>query len=98
MQFSTIFSLLAVVGMTVAAPPVVHPQSNKNGVVGLNVADTTVPVDVDVPIQGNNVADNVANGLLDGGVNLDHTVDGPLNVAALGKADQIAPKGALPPF
>ncbi|GIK03416.1 hypothetical protein Aspvir_007485 [Aspergillus viridinutans] len=98
MQFSTILSLLAVAGMTVAAPPVVRPQSNNNGVLGLNVADTTVPVDVDIPIQGNNVANNVANGLLEGGANLDHTVDGPLNVAALGEADQVAPKGVLPPF
>ncbi|GIJ82114.1 hypothetical protein Asppvi_000617 [Aspergillus pseudoviridinutans] len=94
MQFSTILSLLAVAGIAVAAPPVVRPQSNNNGVLGLNVADTTVPVDVDISIKDN----NVANGLLEGGVNNHHTVDGPFNVAALGEADQVAPKGALPPF
>ncbi|KAF7159510.1 hypothetical protein CNMCM5623_004848 [Aspergillus felis] len=94
MQFSTILSLLAVAGMTGAAPPVVRPQSNSNGVLGLNVADTIVPVDVDIPIKDN----NVANGLLEGGANNHHTVDGPLNVAALGEADQVASKGALPPF
>ncbi|KAF4164301.1 hypothetical protein CNMCM6936_009370 [Aspergillus lentulus] len=97
MQFSTILSLLAVAGMTVAAPSVARRQSNNNGLAGVNVEDTNVPVNVNVPIKGNDVANGVANGVLKDGVNVEHVADA-VNAGVLGQANQVAPKGGLPPF
>ncbi|RHZ48585.1 protein ScwA [Aspergillus thermomutatus] len=92
MQFSTIISLLAVAGMTVAAPAVDRRQTND--LVGVNVDHTKIPVNVDVPVKNNDIANN----LLEDGVNVDHTLSGPLNVGALGNAGQYAPKGDVQPF
>lgn len=113
MQFSTILSLLAVAGMAVAAPSVARTspqtqqsnhqtndpgrQSNNNGLAGVNVEDTNVPVNVNVPIKGNDVANGVANGVLKDGVNVEHVADA-VNAGVLGQANQVAPKGGLPPF
>jgi hypothetical protein len=69
-------------------------QSNGNGLAGANLEDTKIPVNVDVPIKGNNVANGVANDVLEDGVNVADAV----NAGALGTANQVAPKGGLPPF
>jgi hypothetical protein len=117
MQFSTILSLLAVAGMAVAAPSVAstspkphrvtHPtnepgrQSNENGLASVNLEDTNVPVTVDVPIKGNNVANGVANDVLEDGVNVEHVahdINAPVGAGVLGNVNQVAPKGGLPPF
>ncbi|PKX92846.1 protein ScwA [Aspergillus novofumigatus IBT 16806] len=77
MQFSTILSLLAVAGMTVAAPSVARRQSN------------------------NNVANGVANDVLEDGVTVDDTakdINAPVGAGVLGSVNQVAPKGGLPPF
>ncbi|RHZ51513.1 hypothetical protein CDV55_101445 [Aspergillus turcosus] len=82
MQFTTILSLLAVAGLTVAFPPVVPNHSND--VVGVNVDHNNVPVAVNVPVKDN----NIANDVLEDGVNVDHV---PVNAGVLGNAQQFAP-------
>ncbi|KAF4242546.1 hypothetical protein CNMCM8980_000504 [Aspergillus fumigatiaffinis] len=97
MQFSTILSLLAVAGMAVAAPSVARRQSNGNGLAGVNLEDTKIPVNVDVPIKGN----SVANDVLEDGVNVEHVahdINAPVGAGVLGNVNQVAPKGGLPPF
>ncbi|KAF4212952.1 hypothetical protein CNMCM6805_000355 [Aspergillus fumigatiaffinis] len=101
MQFSTILSLLAVAGMAVAAPSVARRQSNGNGLAGVNLEDTKIPVNVDVPIKGNNVANGAANDVLEDGVNVEHVahdINAPVGAGVLGNVNQVAPKGGLPPF
>lgn len=92
MQFSTILSLLAVAGMTMAAPSVARRQSNHNGLAGVNVENNKIPVNVDVPIKGNNVANGVANDVLKDGVDVEHVADA-VNAGVLGNANQVAPQG-----
>ncbi|KAH2521624.1 hypothetical protein KXW40_002105 [Aspergillus fumigatus] len=92
MQFSTILSLLAVAGMTMAAPSVARRQSNHNGLAGVNVENNKIPVNVDVPIKGNNAANGVANDVLKDGVDVEHVADA-VNAGVLGNANQVAPQG-----
>ncbi|KAF7130990.1 hypothetical protein CNMCM5793_003925 [Aspergillus hiratsukae] len=83
MQFTTILSLLAVAGLTVATPPGVPNRSND--VVGVNVDHNNIPVDVNVPVKDN----NIANDVLEDGVNVDNV---PVNAGVLGNAQQFAPE------
>ena len=67
-------------------------QSNHNGLAGVNVENNKIPVNVDVPIKGNNVANGVANDVLKDGVDVEHVADA-VNAGVLGNANQVAPQG-----